>query len=195
MLRRRPRPVLVSTCLLGLVLVGACEGKPAAGGAGGAASKPGGPAPVLAVGAPAPAFAGTTLRGEPLSLADLRGRVVLLNIWATWCEPCREELPELQALYTRHEARGLTVLGVSTDAARDFKTLRNMVSGFGLTYPVIHDEPNRIGAPFQIIGYPASFVIDRGGTLRWRRDGMIPPGDPDLAAVLEAALAKPAPAQ
>ncbi|MFY0534057.1 hypothetical protein [Nannocystis pusilla] len=55
-----------------------------------------------------------------------------------------------------------------TDAARDFKTLRNMVSGFGLTYPVIHDELNRIGAPFRIVGYPTSFVIDRTSTLRWR---------------------------
>ena len=193
MLAPRPRVRLLSTCLSGLVLLAACEGKPAAGG--GTASKPGGPAPALALGAPVPAFAGTTLRGEPLSLADLRGRVVLLNVWATWCDPCREELPELQGLYARHEPRGLTVLGVSTDAARDFKTLRNMVSGFGLTYPVIHDEPNRIGAPFQIVGYPASFVIDRTGTLRWRRDGMIPPNDPELAGILETVLAEPAPAQ
>lgn len=184
---RLPRPshLALATCLFGLAL-SACEGKPAA--VAGDSS-----APVLALGAPVPAFAGTSLRGEPVSLADLRGRVVLLNVWATWCEPCREELPELQKLYTTLEPRGLTVLGVSTDAARDFKTLRNMVSGFGLTYPVIHDERNVIGAPFKIIGYPASFVIDRAGQLRWRRDGMIPPGDPELAAVLEAALAEPAP--
>lgn len=175
------------TCLFGLALV-ACEGKPEAG-----PGLPPGKAAPLVQGAPVPAFAGTTLRGEPLALADLRGRVVLLNVWATWCDPCREELPELQALHQRLEARGLTVVGVSTDAARDFKTLRNMVSGFGLTYPVIHDERNRIGAPFQIVGYPSSFVIDRAGNLRWRRDGMIPVGDTELAEVLEAALSEPAP--
>jgi cytochrome c-type biogenesis protein len=165
----------------------ACEGKPGAGDAGRTAPT------VLALGSPVPAFVGTTLRGEPLALADLRGRVVLLNVWATWCDPCREELPELQALYTRLEPRGLVVLGVSVDAARDSQTLRNMVSGFGLTYPVIHDERNRIGSPFQVVGYPASFVIDRAGVLRWRRDGMIPPGHPELAAALETALAEPAP--
>lgn len=189
MLAPRPSLRILQTCLLGLVLA-ACEGKPEARF---------GPAPrgapaQLALGAPVPDFAGTTLRGDPLSLADLRGRVVLLNVWATWCDPCREELPDLQALHVRLEDRGLTVLGVSTDAPRDAKTLRNMVSGFNLTYPVIHDPRSVIGSPFQIVGYPASFVIDRAGTLRWRRDGMIPPGDPELAAILEAALAEPAPA-
>jgi cytochrome c-type biogenesis protein len=184
MLARRPRPLSLRTCLFGLALV-ACEGKPGA-------ADPAQPA-VLALGAPVPAFAGTTLRGEPVALADLRGRVVLLNVWATWCDPCREELPELQAMYERLEPRGLTVLGVSTDAARDFKTLRNMVAGFGLTYPIVHDERSRISAPYRIVGYPASFVIDRAGNLRWRRDGMIPPGDPELAEVLETALSEPAP--
>ncbi|HEY8376683.1 MAG TPA: TlpA disulfide reductase family protein [Nannocystis sp.] len=168
---------------MGLALL-ACEGKPPG---------PGAPA-TLALGAPAPPFAGVTMRGEPLALADLRGRVVLLNVWATWCEPCREELPELQALYQRLEPRGLTVVGISTDAARDFKSLRTMVAGYNLTYPVLHDERNRIGAPYQIVAYPASFVIDRAGVLRWRRDGVIKPDDPELAAVLEAVLAEPAPA-
>lgn len=185
MRRCRLTSLALATCLVGLGLA-ACEGKP-----GAAADRPGA---VLALGAPVPAFAGTTLRGEPLSLADLRGRVVLLNVWATWCEPCREELPELQQLHATLEPRGLTVLGVSTDAARDLATLREMVSSFGLTYPVIHDERNVVGAPFKIIGYPASFVIDRAGVLRWRRDGILSPGDPELAAALEAALSEPPPA-
>ena len=183
------RLLLLQLCVLGLS-VSACEGKPPAR-SGPAPTR--GAAPVLALGEPAPAFAGTTLRGDPLALADLRGRVVLLNIWATWCDPCREELPDLQALHARHEARGLTVVGLSTDAPRDFKTLRNMVSGFNLTYPVIHDPDNQIGAPYQVIGYPASFLIDRAGALRWRHDGMIPPGDPGLAELLETTLAEPAP--
>jgi peroxiredoxin len=175
----RPLALVLATCFVGSGLA-ACEGKPGA---------PDQPA-VLAVGAPAPAFAGTTVRGEPLSLADLRGRVVLLNVWATWCEPCREELPELEKLHTSLGPRGLTVLGVSIDAARDAPTLRDMIASFGLHYPVIHDERNIIGAPFKIIGYPASFVIDRAGVLRWRRDGLLQPGDPELAAVLEAALSE-----
>ena len=68
-----------------------------------------------------------------------------------------------------------------------------MVSGFNLGYPVIHDVDSLIHAPFRIIGYPASFVIDRAGVLRWRRDGMIMPKDPELAEILETTLAETAP--
>lgn len=179
---RLARPNLsLRACLLGLVLLAACEGKPDAGRTAPA---------VLAVGQPVPAYVGQTLRDEPLALADLRGRVVLLNIWATWCEPCRTELPDLQDLHARLGPRGLTVLGVSVDAAREATTLRNMVSGLNLQYPVIHDVRNQIGGPYKVVGYPTSFVIDRKGVLRWRKDGLIPRDDADLLAVLEAALAE-----
>lgn len=181
MIRLARMSLSLRTCLFGLALALACEGKP-----GGERKGP----PVLALGAEIPPFAGVSIRGEPLTLADYRGRVVLLNVWATWCEPCRTELPELRALHERLGPRGLTVVGVSVDAARDATTLRTMVSGFNLGYPVIHDEKNRIGGPFRIVGYPTSFVVDRAGVLRWRRDGLIKPDDPELLAALEAALAE-----
>lgn len=173
--------LLLRTCLIGLVL-GACQGKPDA-----ERTTP----TQVELDAPAPPIVGTTIRGEPLALADLRGKVVLINVWATWCDPCREELPDLQALHARLSPRGLVVLGVSVDAAREATTVRNMVSGLGLTYPVIHDAANRIGAPYKIVGYPASFVVDREGVVRWRRDGLIPPDDPELMDVLERTLAGP----
>lgn len=173
--------LLLRTCLFGLVLC-ACQGKPNA-----EQTVP----TFVQTGAPAPPIAGTTVRGEPLALAELRGKVVLVNVWATWCDPCREELPELQALHARLSARGFLVLGVSVDAKREETTVRNMVAGFGLTYPVIHDADNRIGAPYKIVGYPASFLIDRQGVVRWRRDGLIQPNDPELAAEIEKALAEP----
>lgn len=169
------------TCLFGLVL-SACQGKPDA-----AQTVP----TFVEMGAPAPPIVGTTVTGETLALADLRGKVVLINVWATWCEPCREEMPELQALHARLSARGFLVLGVSIDARREAVTVRNTVSGFGLTYPVIHDADNRIGAPYKLVGYPASFLVDRQGVVRWRRDGLIKPNDPDLAAAIEQALAEP----
>ncbi len=181
MTRPTRRSLSLRACLIGLALALACEGKPGGGRAG---------PPVLAIGEEAPPLAGLTIHGEPFSLADLRGRVVLLNVWATWCEPCRTELPDLRALHVRLEPRGLTVVGVSVDAAREATNLRNMVSGFNLPYPVIHDERNRIGGPYRIAGYPTSFVVDRKGVLRWRRDGLIPRDDPELMAVLEAALAE-----
>lgn len=177
----RPPQILLRLALgTGLLTTTACEGKPQQ------------PAPTAAAtdkGPPAPAFIGRTLDGEPFELVSLRGQVVLLNVWATWCEPCRQEMPELQLLHTRHQAQGFTVLGVSVDAARLAPEVRAMVEKFGLTYPNVHDGRNTIGPNFKIVGYPTSVLIDRNGSVVWRRDGIIEPGDPALAQALAAALA------
>jgi len=179
----RPSHLLVRLSLgAGLALAPACEGKP----------KQAPPTAQSAKGPPAPAFVGRTIDGEPLELVGLRGQVVLLNVWATWCEPCRKEMPELQALHTRHQAQGFTVLGVSVDAARMSAEVRDMVETFGLTYPNVHDGRNTIGPLFEIVGYPTSFLIDRQGAIVWRKDGILEPGDAELARVLADALAGPA---
>jgi hypothetical protein len=98
-------------------------------------------------------------------------------------------MPELQALHTRHGAQGLTVIGVSIDAARLGAEVRRMVEDFRLTYPNIHDARNTIGPAFKVVGYPTSFLIDRHGAIAWRRDGLLEPGDPELAAAIASALA------
>lgn len=175
--------LLAPLLLVSLVsLVIACEGKP----------QQAAPATASAGGPPAPAFSGRTLDGEPLELAALQGQVVLLNVWATWCEPCRAEMPELQALHVRHREQGFTVLGVSVDAPRLSAEVRRMVEDARLTYPNVHDGRNTIGPALQIVGYPTTFLIDRQGAIVWRKDGMIEPGDPELATALAAALAEPA---
>jgi thiol-disulfide isomerase/thioredoxin len=176
-----PRP-LAALLLAPLLAVSACEGKPQQAVQATTSTK----------GPPAPAFTGRTLDGEPLELAALQGQVVLLNVWATWCEPCRAEMPELQALHARHRAQGFTVLGVSVDAPRLSAEVRRMVDDFRLTYPNVHDGRNTIGPSFKIVGYPTTFLIDRHGALVWRKDGKIEPGDPELAAALADALADPA---
>ena len=162
--------------------LGACEGKPAPAEASAAAPHP-----------RAPAFAGRTLDGEPFDLIGLRGQVILLNVWATWCEPCRKEMPELQALHAQHRDQGFTVIGVSVDAARLADEVRRMVLRFGLSYPNVHDPQNSISRAFKVNGYPTSILIDRAGGMVWRRDGLIEPGDPELAQQLAAALADPPP--
>jgi thiol-disulfide isomerase/thioredoxin len=169
------------------ISLAACEGKPTR-------SAPQASAPAAATAPtapPAPAFAGRTLDGEPFDLVGLRGQVVLLNVWATWCEPCRKEMPELQALHARHREQGFTVVGVSVDAARLADTVRQSVVDFGLRYPNIHDPQNTISAAFKVNGYPTSFLIDRNGGLVWRKDGMLEPGDPELAQQLARTLAAP----
>lgn len=166
--------------LLAVLALTACEGKPQQAAPDAVATTTG-PA--------APAFLGRTLDGEPFELASQRGTVVLLNVWATWCEPCRQEMPELQALHARHSAQGLTVVGVSVDAARLGAEVRRMVEDFGLTYPNIHDARNTIGPAFKVVGYPTSFLIDRHGAIAWRRDGLLEPNDAELAAAITSALA------
>jgi len=172
---------------LGLVLLLgaglACEGKPGDEGPRGEGVAVQGP------GVAAAPLEGKTIDGEPFSLAELHGKVVLVNVWATWCAPCREELPELVRLHHAHRDRGFTVVGVSVDARRAFGPLRAMVEQFALDYPIVFDPDQKAVAPWEIRGYPTSFLVDREGIVRWRRDGLIRPDDDELGAAITAALA------
>ncbi len=145
----------------------------------------------VAIDAPAPAYAARTVDGDSLALADLKGRLVLLNIWATWCKPCREEIPALETLYQRHRTAGFEVIGVSIDAPSEAGRLRPFVTELGATYPLWHDPDDRVSSTFLALGVPASYLIDRDGILRWRHMGPVRADDPALTAALTAALASP----
>jgi peroxiredoxin len=140
-----------------------------------------------------PRLTGKTLGGEYVALDDFRGRVVLLNVWATWCEPCRDELPELQRLHVRRADEGLTVLGWSVDKPQALARARSLLHQAGVQYPVVLDPDGREIEELAIRGYPTTFVVGRDGTLRWRRDGIVKPDDQELATVLRAALDEAAP--
>jgi peroxiredoxin len=107
-------------------------------------------------------FTLTDFHGKTWNLKDLRGKVVLLNFWATWCPPCRKEMPDLEALYLKFKDQGLVVLAISDeDAAKvsPFLAERN------ITYPVLLDPGRKVNEQLQIDGIPKSFVYDRGGKL------------------------------
>ncbi len=140
------------------------------------------------IGDPAPVYAARTIAGDPVSLADLRGRVVLLNIWATWCHPCRTEIPELQALFEKEQARGLEVVGVSIDAGGEDEDVAEFAEKYGVTYPIWRDGDGRVSTTFAAVGVPASYLIDREGVLRWSHLGPVTASDPALAQALETAL-------
>ena len=140
------------------------------------------------IGKPAPDYRAVSLTGDSVSLADARGRVVLLNVWATWCHPCREEIPVLQALHEQHASRGLELVGVSVDARGEEDTIREFANDFRMTYPVWLDPDERVQSTFLAIGVPATFLIDRDGVLRWRHVGPVRPNDPTLARELDRAL-------
>jgi cytochrome c biogenesis protein CcmG, thiol:disulfide interchange protein DsbE len=156
----------------------ACQGK------GDAGSNP------ATLGEKAPRFTGKTLEGEYVALDDYLGQVVLLNVWATWCTPCRDELPELQALQREHGPQGFTVVGVSVDKPQALGQVRTLVKQLGLDYPMIFDPGGEAVLAFDVSGYPTSFVLDRNGRVRWRRNGIIRPGDSELEAVVRSALAE-----
>ena len=141
-----------------------------------------------AVGAHAPAYGALNMAGDSLDLAAMKGQVVLLNVWATWCIPCRREVPELQALHQDMEARGLRVWGVSIDGGEADADVSGFMADFKMTYTVLRDPGERVLSVFRIQGVPASYLIDREGVVRWRTIGPFKASDPQLQAALEKAL-------
>ncbi len=142
----------------------------------------------IEVGAAVPAYAALSLDGDSMSLAAERGQVVLLNVWATWCIPCRQEMPQLQALHARYAARGFRMVGVSIDGDGAGDAIRRFVSEYKVTFPIWHDAEDRVTTVFRTVGVPTTFLIDRQGVLRWRAVGAVEPGDSTLTAAIEAAL-------
>ena len=125
------------------------------------------------VGTRAPDFSARDLQGKPVSLNDLRGQVVLLNIWATWCPPCREEMPSMQRLYQAVGPEGLQVVAVSIDAAsgridaggHPGGDIGTFARDMGLTFTIWHDPEGLIQQTYRTTGVPESFLIDRTGTI------------------------------
>lgn len=119
------------------------------------------------VGTTAPQFRAKVL-GEPRfkTLADYKGQVVLLNIWATYCIPCRDELPSLQRLYEAYGDKGLKLVAVSVDSYVSEDSIRAFAKNFGVTFEVLHDSAGTIEGLYQATGYPETFVIGREGTIR-----------------------------
>jgi peroxiredoxin len=132
-------------------------------------SENGGYRPLVA-GDPVPAFGAPLLDGDSLHLASLRGQPVLLNIWATWCAPCREEMPLLQELHEQLGPRGLRILGVSVDSRGSEPTIRRFVAEGGYTFTILHDAADAVSREFRTSGgVPETFLIDGDGRLvrRW----------------------------
>ena len=148
----------------------------------------------IEIGLPAPAYSARTLGGQPASLADLKGRVVLLNGWATWCIPCQREVPALQKLYTARRSEGLEIIGVNVDVGGAENRVREFMTTYSMTYPVWRDPDDLFSGIFRAYGLPASYLIGRDGILRWHQVGEVDPESPSFKTALSAALAEPPPA-
>lgn len=110
------------------------------------------------------AFTAETPGGQPIRLAQYRGKVVMLNFWATWCTPCREEMPAIQQLYNRHKAQGFIVVGLSVDA-EGASVVKPFAKEHGLTFPIGLDPQMTIAEKFSVRALPSTFLIDKEGKI------------------------------
>jgi len=140
------------------------------------------------VGKAAPNYHAASLTGGASSLAELKGKVVLVNAWATWCKPCLEELPELRRLHTELGSRGLAVVGVSLDEDTAEAPILKFAQDHQMAYAIWHDPAQRLMTTFDFAGLPTTVLIDRDGVLRWRSTGKLVPGDSTFDAELKRAL-------
>lgn len=132
----------------------------------------------------APPLKGTTLDGKPFDLAALKGKVVVVNLWATWCGPCRDEMPLLDAFAKKYAARGVVLVGLNEDEAKDLAEVKQAMAPF--SYPALlaeHAEDDGFRAPRVL---PVTYVIDAGGTVRAK---LWPGGTPVTEESLEKVLA------
>jgi peroxiredoxin len=120
---------------------------------------------VVKPGEPAPNFQLRDMNGRNVSLSDLRGKVVLLNFWATWCGPCRVEMPAMERLYRAYDRKDFEILAVSTDAQGTAVT-RPFQQENKLTFPILHDSDFRVGLSYGARTLPMTFMVDRQGIVR-----------------------------
>ena len=136
----------------------------------------------------APDFELSDLEGRPVALAALRGKVLFVNFWATWCAPCRDEAPSLQKLYARLQPRGFEVLAVSIDASSEEGAVRDFVREFSLGFPILADPKQRAYRSFGATGVPETYLIDADGRLAEKFIGPRDWSQPRYARAIERLL-------
>jgi len=126
--------------------------------------------------------------GDLVSLESLRGHPVVLNLWATWCGPCRYETPHLQSLYEEYREQGLEMVGVSIDSRGNIDLALDFLTQYGVTYIQLHDPDQRSMDVYNVLGLPATFVIDAEGVLRLFRLGPVLETDTGFTDLIETLL-------
>jgi cytochrome c biogenesis protein CcmG, thiol:disulfide interchange protein DsbE len=146
------------------------------------------------VGSKAPNFTAVTLDSVPRekSLAEYRGQVVMINVWATWCLPCRVEMPSIEALHRDFGPKGLKVLAVSIDDPGTDETIRAFVKQYGLTFEVLHDPKGKISEIYDILGYPETLIVGKDGVIRKKLMSAVNWNSPESRALVQRLLAEPA---
>ncbi len=141
-----------------------------------------------AAGDPAPPFTTVALAGAQAGSPDLLGAPYLLNVWATWCAPCRQEMPELQRLHDAYAAQGFRVVGVSLDDRGAGELIQSFLDDIGVTFPVYHDPSSEIMDAYGLIGLPGSFLVDSEGVIARKWVGSFHPMNADVQESVRALL-------
>ena len=128
-----------------------------------------GPAP-----APAPAFTLASRAGQDVSLAQYKGQVVMLNFWASWCGPCRQEMPLLESIYKKYNKMGFTMIGVNVEP--DSNAANQWLKATPVSFPILYDRDSKVSKLYDVAGMPSTVIIDRSGKLRVLHRGY-KPGD------------------
>lgn len=126
-------------------------------------------ASALEIGKTAPDFTLKSLEGPNMKLSEMAGNVVLINFWASWCGPCREEMPLLNALHKKYQALGFTVLGVNVE--EDVNGARSFLSNVPVDFPVLLDSSNQVSKQYKVIAMPTTVMVDRDGKMRYLHKG------------------------
>ena len=142
----------------------------------------------LKEGQPAPGFTLATLGGGQASAADHRDKLVILNFWATWCQPCTLELPSLEALWSRYRDRGLIVIGVSVDRGAPRALLEPYVRNLKLTFPILLDPDSKTSDRWRVTAIPATFLIRPGGDVAGMVTGAREWNSKEMRALVERLL-------
>jgi peroxiredoxin len=142
------------------------------------------------VGLPAPDFTYPGLNRKKVSLSDYRGKVVFVNIWATWCPPCVEEMPSMQKLYQKLEGENFEILAVSIDS-KGAKVVAPFMKKYKLTFPALLDSMGTIKRIYKTTGVPESYIIDKDGILAKKVIGPLDWSQPDILRLFRDLIQKP----
>ncbi len=138
------------------------------------------------IGKDAPQFTLSDIKGNKISLSSFKGKVILLNFWATWCPSCKNEMPSLTSLYKKYREKGIVVVAISMDKSK--RDVQNFLSKSPIVFPVLLDSDLSISHKYKVFAFPTTFLIDREGVLREKYIGEEDWMDPEIIKPIEKYL-------